>query len=74
MSRLAALRGSDQIAHPLCGPDRAAEAVEVHADDVARLALQAVARERGEVLARVSVGDEARDAAKPGRKRPGPEQ
>src|ERR671914_998510 len=54
---------SDQFAHPRRRLDGAAEAVEVHADDVARLAREAVAGERDQLLARIGLGDEPGDAA-----------
>src|SRR5688572_7414839 len=62
LSMQSALFTSDQLAHPSRGPDRAAEGVEMHADDVARLALQAVAGDRGELLARVGIRDQPADA------------
>src|SRR5690349_18449398 len=51
-------RGLQQGPHPLCGAHRAAEAVEVDADHVARISALRVARNRADLLARVGVGDE----------------
>src|SRR5205807_8117815 len=52
----------DQLAHPGGGAHGAAEAVEVHADDVARAAAGAVARKSQQLLARVGVRHELGDA------------
>jgi len=61
-NRFAKLRAP--IAHPAGDHAHcAAEAVNMHTDEVARLALQAVARERDELLTRIGVGHQARDAA-----------
>src|SRR5581483_3951491 len=57
------------LAHPGGGAQRAAEAVEVHADHVARLARTRVARHRDHVLAGVGVGDELGDTAAKGAQR-----
>src|SRR3982751_6819437 len=54
---------SDEAAHPGGCAHRAAEAVEMNADHVARLALAVIARDRHELIARIGVGHEAGDAA-----------
>src|SRR5437762_13744528 len=52
----------DQLAHPAGGAHCAAEAVEMHADDVARRAAARVARQGNHLLVRVGVRDELGDA------------
>src|SRR5947207_2788842 len=53
---------SEQLAHPGGGTQRAAEAVKVYADYVARLAVARIARDGDEVVPRIGVGDELGDA------------
>src|SRR5436190_2616877 len=58
-----------QLAHPGGGAQRAAEAVEMDPDRIACLSRQGVARHRDQLVARVGVGDELRDAGAKGAQR-----
>src|SRR6185503_1215800 len=61
-AKLASFVPLDLLAHPRRRSHGAAEAVEVHADDVARLALQAVARQRDQLVVGIGMRDQARNA------------